>query len=56
MSAQKRLRERKKADQAERKRALRKSDEREPGGHVADRAELEGYGVVPTFSDSPSDS
>ena len=51
MSVQKRLRERKKAEQAELKRATRKKGERAPGGQVAERADLEGYGVVPTFSD-----
>jgi hypothetical protein len=57
MSVQKRQRERKKAEQAELKRAAAKrraqSDERSAGGQVADRADLEGYGVIPTFSDSP---
>jgi hypothetical protein len=56
MSVQKRQRERKKAEQAELKRAAAKrrsqSDERPAGGQVADRADLEGYGVIPTFSDS----
>jgi hypothetical protein len=51
MSVQKRLRERKKAEQAELKRKTRKNEVRPPGGQVADRAELEGYGLVPTFSD-----
>jgi hypothetical protein len=53
MSVQKRLRERKKAEQAELKRATRKTAEREPGGQVADRADLEGYGVIPTFTEPP---
>lgn len=56
MSVQKRQRERKKAEQAELKRAAakrRQGDERPSGGQVADRADLEGYGVIPTFSDSP---
>jgi hypothetical protein len=53
MSVQKRLRERKKAEQAELKRATRKTGEREPGGQVADRADLEGYGVIPTFTEPP---
>ncbi len=54
MSVQKRLRERKKAEQAELKRVTRRKDgaaERPAGGQVAERADLEGYGVVPTFSD-----
>ena len=59
MSVQKRQRERKKAEQAELKRAAakrRSQDEQRPtGGQVAGRAELEGYGVIPTFSDSPNE-
>jgi hypothetical protein len=58
MSVQKRQRERKKAEQAELKRAQRRrtdGEARPAGGHVADEAELEGYGVTPTFSDSPHD-
>ena len=51
MSVQKRLRERKKAEQAELKRTTRKNEARPPGGQVADRADLESYGVVATFSD-----
>ena len=54
MSVQKRIRERKKAEQAEQKRAARRrSDgaERPAGGQVAERADLEGYGVIPTFSE-----
>jgi hypothetical protein len=51
MSVQKRLRERKKAEQAELKRSTRKNEEREPGGKVAERADLESYGLVPTFSE-----
>jgi len=51
MSVQKRMRERKKAEQAELKRATKKNEERAPGGQVADRADLEGYGVVPMLSD-----
>ena len=58
MSVQKRLRERKKAEQAELKRVTRRNSdgaekppggqvaEREPGTPVADRDELEGYGVL----------
>jgi hypothetical protein len=56
MSVQKRMRERKKAEQAELKRAARRRSngaERPAGGQVAERADLEGYGVVPTFSDPP---
>jgi hypothetical protein len=52
MSVQKRQRERKKAEQAELKRTARKTTPREPGGQVADRDELEGYGVVPPFDES----
>ena len=52
MSVQKRLRERKKAEAAELKRvtARRPDAERPAGGQVAERADLEGYGVIPTFS------
>jgi len=49
MSVQKRLRERKKAEKAELKRETRRQTgdaEREPGTPVADRDELEGYGVL----------
>lgn len=52
MSVQKRQRERKKAEQAELKRAARKSSDRPPGGQVAERADLEGYGVIPNPLDS----
>jgi len=55
MSVQKRLRERKKAEQAELKRAARRRSkgaaDRPAGGQVAERADLEGYGALPTFSD-----
>ena len=54
MSVQKRQRERKKAEQAEQKRAARRrsaTTEQPSGGQVADRSDLEGYGVIPTFSD-----
>ena len=54
MSVQKRLRERKKAEKAELKRETRRQPggaEREPGTPVADRDELEGYGVVVTTRD-----
>jgi hypothetical protein len=49
MSAQKRLRERQKAEKAEAKREARRTaqSEREPGARVAQREDLEGYGVVP---------
>ena len=51
MSAQKRLRERQKAEKAEAKREARRtaqSSEREPAGtRVAKREDLEGYGIVP---------
>jgi hypothetical protein len=56
MSVQKRQRERKKAEQAELKRSQRRSAEHAPGGQVADRSDLEGYGVIPTFSDSRSET
>jgi hypothetical protein len=56
MSVQKRLRERKKAEKAELKRATsqRRSTEAErpAGAQVAARADLEAYGVVQTFSDT----
>jgi hypothetical protein len=54
MSVQKRQRERKKAEKAELKRATRRrggEDETPAGGQVADRSDLEGYGVIPTFTD-----
>ena len=54
MSVQKRLRERTKAEAAELKRVTsRRSDgaEKPPGGQVAERADLEGYGVIPTHAD-----
>jgi hypothetical protein len=54
MSVQKRLRERKKAEAAELKRLTRHrpdGEEKPAGGQVAKRADLEGYGVIPTFSD-----
>ena len=54
MSVQKRMREQKKAEQAERKRATRRaadSEEAARGGQVADRAELESYGVLPAAPD-----
>ena len=54
MSVQKRLRERKKAEQAELKRVTRRRPEgaeRPAGGQVAERADLEGYGVIQTFDD-----
>jgi hypothetical protein len=53
MSVQKRLRERKKAEAAELKRMSRRrpeGEEKPAGGQVAERADLEGYGVIPTFS------
>jgi hypothetical protein len=49
LSAQKRLRERKKAEKAELKREQRRvasQSEREPGAKVARREDLEGYGVI----------
>jgi hypothetical protein len=51
MSVQKRQRERKKAEAAELKRSTRKNEDRPAGGQVAERSDLEGYGVIPTFSD-----
>jgi hypothetical protein len=54
MSVQKRLRERKKAEQAELKRVSRRNQdagERPAGGQVAERADLEGYGVIQTFDE-----
>ena len=49
MSVQKRARERKKAEQAELKRAMRgrrpDAEEGSRGGQVADSADLESYGV-----------
>ena len=54
MSVQKRLRERKKAEQAELKRVTRRRPdpgERPAGGQVAERSDLEGYGVIQTFDD-----
>jgi hypothetical protein len=58
MSAQKRLRERKKAEQAELKRATKQSAHAAGGprgGQVADRGDLDSYGVGPTTSDSRDD-
>ncbi|HXK25950.1 MAG TPA: hypothetical protein VMS55_25005 [Myxococcota bacterium] len=58
MSVQKRARERKKAEQAELKReARRRADTGEVprGGHVADRADLDSYGVGSTTSDPRDD-
>ena len=49
MSVQKRLRERQKTEKADLKREARRlaaQAEREPGGQVAKREELESYGVV----------
>ena len=52
MSVQKRLREQKKSEKAETKRAQRGTQAEKPaGGKVAEREDLEGYGVVPTFDD-----
>jgi hypothetical protein len=58
MSVQKRMRERKKTEQAEAKRAARQradSEEVSRGGQVADRADLDSYGVLPASSDSRDD-
>ena len=48
MSAQKRLRERQKAEKADLKREARRAAQtgREPGSRVAEREDLEGYGIV----------
>jgi hypothetical protein len=49
MSVQKRARERKKSEAAELKRsAQRDGNDKPAGGQVAERADLEGYGVIPT--------
>ena len=51
MSVQKRQRERKKSEEAELKRAARRArdgTEKPAGGQVAERADLEGYGVIPS--------
>ena len=58
MSVQKRARERKKAEQAELKRATRRRGEPEEasrGGQVADRDDLDSYGIAPKASDSRDD-
>ena len=55
MSVQKRARERKKAEQAELKRATRLREdtgEVSRGGQVADRADLDSYGVGSAASDA----
>jgi hypothetical protein len=53
MSVQKRQRERKKTEAAELKRSKRSPGgaEKPAGGQVAERSDLEGYGVIPTFSE-----
>ena len=58
MSVQKRARERKKAEQAELKRATRRradTGEVARGGRVADRADLDSYGVPSKASDARDD-
>jgi hypothetical protein len=53
MSVQKRQRERRKAEAAELKRATKRGADgadKPAGGQVAERADLESYGVIPTFS------
>ena len=57
MSVQKRARERKKAEQAELKRATRAAEtgEGSRGGQVADRADLDSYGVRPPTPDPRDD-
>ena len=57
MSVQKRLRERRKAEKAELKRVAQRraaDAEHSTGSQVAARADLEAYGVIPTFSDPSS--
>jgi len=59
MSVQKRLREKKKAEAAERKRQERgrgETSEAGRGGTVADREELEGYGVITGPTEESSES
>jgi hypothetical protein len=58
MSVQKRARERKKAEQAELKRAARRgtdTGEASRGGYVADRDDLDSYGVSSPASDRRED-
>ncbi len=58
MSVQKRRRELKKAEQAELKRATRRrtdTEEAPRGGHVADRADLDSYGVLAPASETRDD-
>lgn len=58
MSVQKRMREQKKAEQAALKRAARRAADTEEvsrGGQVADRADLDSYGVLPATSDPRDD-
>ena len=56
MSAQKRARERKRLEQAELKRAKRRNTpEGSRGGQVADRADLDSYGVPAKPSDTRDD-
>ena len=54
MSVQKRLRERKKAEQAELKRVTSRRSGGAPADadRVAKRSDLEAYGVLPTFDDA----
>ena len=52
MSVQKRLREQKKTEKAQLKRAQNSNGaDKQAGGQVAERSDLESYGVIPTFSD-----
>jgi hypothetical protein len=54
MSVQKRQRERKKSEAAELKRESQRGNggaDKPAGGQVAERSDLEGYGVIPPFSD-----
>ena len=58
MSVQKRARERKKAEQAELKRATRRradTEEASKGGQVADRADLDSYGIPSASPDTRDD-
>jgi hypothetical protein len=59
MSVQKRLRERKKAEKAELKRMAKRrpdDEERSSGTQVAEHADLEAYGMVPSGSESRNET
>lgn len=54
MSVQKRLREQKKSEKAQLKREAHRDSNgtgKPAGGKVAERSDLEGYGVIPAFDD-----